>query len=140
MHLEAKSFPSPWLACLLLAAVTAVGCSKGPPMAEVAGNVAVNGQPAKTGSISFFPTDGKSPTAGATITDGKYTAMVPLGNVKIEIRVSKVVGQKRLYPTPNSPVQSILQEVLPPKYNDMTELTMEVQKGTNSQDFDLKTN
>jgi len=108
-------------------------------MGEVKGNVLVNGRPAPTGSISFFPVDGKSPTAGATITDGKYTAMVPLGKVKVEIRVSRVVGQRQLYPTPNSPVQPIMQEVLPPKYNDLTEIEMDVDKGTNEKDFDLKT-
>ncbi|MBN2292014.1 MAG: hypothetical protein JXM70_06280 [Pirellulales bacterium] len=126
------------LVCILIMATLVVGCSQGPPMGEVTGNVVINGTPAKTGSISFFPVDGKSTTTGASITDGKYSAMVPLGKVKIELRVSKVVGQKKLYPTPDSPVQPIMQEVLPPKYNNQTNLEMEVQKGTNQKDFDIK--
>ena len=115
------------------------GCSKGPPMGEVSGTVTVNGTPAKTGSISFFPLDRKSVTSGAAIQDGKYMAKVPLGAVKVEIRVSKVIGRKRIYNTPNSPIQDILQEVLPPKYNDQTELELDVQAGKNQKDYHLKT-
>ena len=140
MHLEAKSFLAPRWVCLLIAAAIVVGCSQGPPMGTVTGKVTINGAAPPDGSISFFPVDGKSATAGTTITNGEYTAKVPLGKVTIQIRVSKQVGQKRLYPTPDSPVQPIMAEVLPPKYNDRTELTMDVVKGTNERDFDLKTN
>ncbi len=118
----------------------AVGCSKGPPMGEVTGTITVNGELAPAGAISFFPLGGKGGTAGTSIEDGKYTAQVPVGKVKVEIRVSKVVGRKKLYNTPNSPIQPIMQEVLPAKYNNQTELVLEVQSGTNQKDYDLKTN
>lgn len=140
MHTKTKSFWTPWLGCLLLGTVIAVGCSKGPPTGEVTGNILVNGVPAETGAISFFPVDGNSPTAGAEITNGKYTATVPVGKVKVEIRVSKAVGQQRLYQTPDSPVQTVWAEILPPKYNEQSILSMEVQEGTNEQDFNLNTN
>jgi hypothetical protein len=61
------------------------------------------------------------------------------GEAKVEIRVSKVVGQKKLYDTPDSPMKPLLAEVLPPKYNDQTTLTINVQRGENHQDFDLQT-
>jgi len=115
------------------------GCSKSATTAEVSGLVTVDGEPAKTGSIGFFPVDGKSPTAGGKIEAGKYSAQVPFGEAKVEIRVSKVVGQKKLYDTPNSPVQPIMKETLPEKYNEETELRFDVQPGTNKKDFDLKT-
>lgn len=126
-------------ACLLAVAALTTGCSKGPPMGQVSGTVTVDGEPAKIGSISFFPLDKKSATAGAAIKEGKYTAEVPVGKVKVEIRVSKVVGQKKLYPTPNSPVQPIMKEVLPPKYNDRTELQLDVTSGAIEKNYDLKT-
>jgi hypothetical protein len=123
----------------LLIPLILAGCSKsGPPMAEVTGTVTVDGEPAKMGSVAFFPTDGKSRQGGGPIEDGKYTAMVPLGMSKVQIRVSKVVGEQKLYNTPDSPVQPILQEVLPAKFNDDTELTYDVQPGKNEKDFDLK--
>ena len=126
--------------CLLTVAALTTGCSKGgPPMGEVSGTITVDGTPAKIGSSSFFPVDRKSATAGAAIKEGKYTAKVPVGKVKVEIRVSKIVGKKKLYDTPNSPVQPIMKEVLPPKYNDRTELELDVKSGTMEKNYDLKT-
>ena len=121
-----------WLPVVLLAA----GCSD-PTEGVVSGTVFVDGQPAKTGAVSFIPVDGLSGTAGAMITDGTYTANVPLGMAKVQIRVSKVVGHQKLYNTPDSPVQPIREEVLPPKYNDQTELRLEVKPGRNQQDYHL---
>ncbi len=124
-----------WVVLLTLAA----GCGEPPTTAVVEGTVTVDGTPAEMGSIAFFPTDGKSATSGAALENGKYKAQVPFGEVKVEVRVNKVVGQQRLYDTPDSPVQPILAEVLPPKYNDQTELTMIVEPGVNQQNFDLTT-
>lgn len=123
---------------LIALLVLSAGCAE-PTTGVVTGTVAVNGTPAKEGSIAFFPTNGKSPTAGGEIVDGSYSATVPLGNCKVEIRVPKVVGQKKLYDTPDSPVKPLLAETLPAKYNDATELTLDVQPGTNQQDYDLAT-
>ncbi|MBN1853202.1 MAG: hypothetical protein JW829_10780 [Pirellulales bacterium] len=127
------------LVCLLAAFLLVPGCSDQMKTGDVTGNIQVDGQPARTGSIAFIPVDGKSPTAGAEILGGQYSAKVPLGEVKVEIRVSKVVGHKKLYDTPNSPIQPILEEVLPEKYNNQTELQMKVEPGKNQKDFDLKT-
>jgi hypothetical protein len=119
-------------------ALACTGCNER-TMGTVSGTVTVDGAPAKTGSIAFFPTNGKSRTTGAVITDGQYTAQVPFGKSKVEIRVAKVVGQKKLYNTPNSPVQPLLEEMLPAKYNDQTGLTVDVKPGENRQDYNLST-
>jgi hypothetical protein len=125
-------------AAWLFAVLLVPGCAE-PTTGVVTGTVAVDGTPAKTGAIAFFPVDGKSSTAGAEIIDGQYTATVPLGTAKVEIRVSKKIGQKKLYDTPDSPVKDVLAETLPPKYNDASELTLDVQPGENRQDYDLST-
>ncbi|MEO2049501.1 MAG: hypothetical protein ABGX16_23330 [Pirellulales bacterium] len=114
------------------------GCSNNATTAEVSGSVIVDGEPAEMGAIGFVPTDGKSPTAGGGIKNGRYTAQVPFGESKVEIRVSKVIGQKKLYDTPDSKTQPIMAEVLPEKYNDQTELRIDVQPGINEKDFDLE--
>jgi hypothetical protein len=105
----------------------------------VSGSVTIDGQSVKAGSIAFFPIDEKSPTAGASIADGQYTAQVPLGQTKVQIRVAKVVGQKKLYNTADSPVQPIMQEILPAKYNDDTELRLDVKPGNTVKNFGLTT-
>lgn len=131
---------SSMLASLLgLVLLFAAGCSDPPTTADVTGSVSVDGVPVESGSIGFFPLDGKSPTAGAAIEAGRYTAQVPFGKSKVEIRVSKVVGKKKLYDTADSPVQSIMAEALPPKYNDESELQMDVALGMDEQNFELKT-
>lgn len=115
-----------------------VGCgSSGPTMGRVEGTITVDGQPAAQGAISFIPVDGMSPTAGTKIVDGKYRAEVPVGNCRVEIRIPKTVGQRKAYNTPDSPMIPIVEEVLPGKYNDYSELTIEVEAGTTERNFDL---
>lgn len=125
------------MVCLCLLALS--GCGPESKMITVTGTVTIDGQTPKSGSISFIPLDGMSPTAGAVITDGKYKSEAPLGESKVEIRVPKVVGKKKLYDTPDSPEQEIMEEVLPAKYNEASELRFTGVKGTNEQNFELST-
>jgi hypothetical protein len=83
---------------LLLAAL---GCAE-PTTGKLSGTITVDGQPAKMGSIAFMPADGKGRTAGGEIVDGKYAAVVSLGEMKVEIRVPKVVGEKKPMTRPTS--------------------------------------
>src|SRR6185295_13421709 len=119
------------LLCLLLVHVG--GCSRS-DIGTVTGSVTVDGEPAKVGAISFFAVDGRAPTAGAPIVDGKFSAQVNPGVCMVQIRVSKVVGKKKIYDTPNSPVREVWAEVLPPKYNDNTQLKLDVKRGENQQE------
>jgi len=128
-------------ASLLAAAFGLVGCEAS-KTGEVTGTVTVDGQvPARGSSITFFPVDGKSQTAGGVLTDGKYTATVPIGTAKVEIRAPKPAtrkverGGKEGYET--SP--EFIEESLPAKYNDKTELTYEVTAGRQEKNWELKT-
>ena len=121
---------------LLLTVMLASGCED-PTHGIVSGTISVDGVPAETGSIGFIPMDGKSTTAGAPIEEGVYTAIVPVGMVRVEIRVPKIVGKKRIYNTKDSPIQDVMVESLPVKYNDESELTFEVAPGKSQQDYDL---
>jgi hypothetical protein len=127
-----------WRAAAVIAVCLFAGCAE-PTTGVVTGAITVDGAPAKSGRIAFFPVDGKSPIAGAEIKEGQYTTEVTLGTAKVEIRVPKITGQKKLYDTPDSPVQPIMEESLPAKYNDTTELTLDVKPGENRKDYDLAT-
>ncbi len=118
----------------------AAGCgSADATRGEVSGRVTIDGAPASAGAIALIPVDGASPTAGGKVLDGRYSVKAPLGLAKVEIRVPKVVGQRKLYDTPDSPVQPLMEESLPMKFNDETQLTIEVAPGSIEHDFDLKT-
>lgn len=125
-----------WAAGLL--AVLVAGCSDGPKTATVTGVVKVAGKEADKGAIIFVPADGKGQPTGADIApDGRYTAKVQLGAMKVEVRVSKVAGKKALYGK-DGPYREIYEEVLPARFNEKTELTLDV-TGDVTKDWDLPT-
>ena len=123
---------------LTAALLTAVGCGTGqPPTGIVNGDVTWDGQPLKDGHIRYEAADGKS-TGEAPIKDGKFTATVQTGDMKVRISANKVIGKKKMYDTPDSPTVDMTEEMLPPKYNVQTELKATVASGTQTAKFELK--
>jgi hypothetical protein len=102
--------------------------------------VTFDGEPLKTGVIRFDPSDGRSATADAIIQDGKFTAKLPPGEKRVSITASKVIGKRKMYETPNSPVIDITEEMLPKKYNANSDLKLTVKAGNQDSEptFDLK--
>lgn len=137
--MRSSSTSSGYLLPATLLLLIGVGGCNDPNFGLVSGAVTIDGEPAKDGSIAFFPLDGKASTAGGVIADGNYSAKVPVGTLRVEIRVAKVVGEKKLYDAPNSPIQPLLAELLPARYNDASELQIEVAAGSNEHDFELTT-
>lgn len=120
------------------AVVLVVGCAGDGDFGDVSGTVSYDGIPIEDGQVKFTPADGKGSTGGGTIKGGKYSAAkVPIGNMKVYISGSKVVGEKKLYNTPDSPVGKITAELLPAKYNDKSDLTFEVKRGSNEKNWEL---
>ncbi len=133
------------LAALWLASGLIAGCSSSQNEGEVSGAVLVDGKPPAAGSsITFIPTDGASPTAGAVIENGTYRAMVPVGVVKVEIRAPRPARQQGQAVAKQGPGAEgpggggIIEESLPAKYNDASELTLEVKPGKNPKDWNLE--
>ena len=113
------------------------GCG-GEKEAEVTGIVRFEGEPVKSGAISFYPVDGKSRTSGSEIHDGEYRAKVPYGAMIVRINAAKVVGKRKLYENnPKSPEVDITAEALPARYNDKSELKLEANEAKIKRDFDL---
>lgn len=125
-------------AVLLAALLILSGCADGPPMGEVSGNVTIDGKPVDKGAIKFEPEDGKTPTAGGEISEGFYLVRVPVGPMKVSISAPKVVGKKPIYNTPNSPEMPITVEALPARYNEKTELRLDVKPGKIEKHYDLQ--
>jgi hypothetical protein len=131
-----------WLVGTLVALLVLAGCSGEAKMGTVTGAVTVDGQvPAEGSSITFFPTDGKSRSAGALIEQGKYSTSVPVGEARVEIRVPRPArtGKGKPGEGPGGPGGDIIEESLPAKYNDKTELKYDVKPGRNEKNWELKT-
>lgn len=123
------------IVCVLIAA----GCDNG-SNARVTGTVTVDGAPLDKGAIRLVPLDGKSGTAGAEIENGEfYIEKAPATAVRVEISAPRVVGKRKAYDDPQSPVIDVTKETLPEKYNVRSELKKDVTKGENEFNFDLKT-
>lgn len=125
----------PLLAAILISAL--VGCSGESNLATIEGTVTLDGAPLEAGLIRFVPVDGQTPTADATITDGKFVAQVPPGEKSVAITAPKVVGKRKLYNTPDSPSIDVVEELLPPRYNTATELKLSVEGATRDANFAL---
>jgi hypothetical protein len=127
--------------------VLLVGCADGVKTADVRGKVSFDGKPIQEGAITFFPIDGKGPTAGGIIAKGEYAVQIPITQgpdgpetrrMKVSISAPKIVGMKKLYNTEKAIERPVTAESLPDRYNAKSELTIEVNPGTNERDFELK--
>jgi hypothetical protein len=124
----------------------AAGCTGGPLGGEVSGKVTVDGKaPAAGSSISFLPL-GESAAGdggGMLAADGSYTTRLAPGKYKVEIRVPRPAGgavRPASGPGSEGPGAGggLIEESLPAKYNDQTELTIDVQPGSNQKDWELQ--
>lgn len=124
-----------WWTLVCAAAVT--GCSDG--LATVEGQILFDGAPVNRGMISLEPTDGKGPTAGSNVENGKYSIPKVLpGPKSVRISAVKVVGKEKAYETADSPEIEITEELLPKKYNESTELKLDVSAPVTKHDFKLE--
>lgn len=122
---------------LSLALPSAAGCSGSDTEGKINGTVTLDGTPLKEGTVRFVPVDGKSQTASAPIKDGKFSAKVPLGEMRVELSAPLVTGKHKVYDDPNSPTVEDVAELLPDRYNTKSELKITVKKGSQDETFPL---
>lgn len=122
----------------LLVCPVLVGCGlSSESMAVVKGKVTIDGQPANDGTISFVPVGQKYPSARGSIAAGQYQQSVPSGAYKVMISSQRVIGKTRMYNSPDSATRKTTEEILPARYNDQTELQIEVGSEITEYNFDL---
>ena len=127
-----------WLLAFCSVSLAAHGCSSDSSKGSVSGTVTLDGQPLQSGLIRFVPVDGQTPTAEATITDGEFSAEVPVGEKQVSISAPKIVGKRKVYETPDAPSIDIVAELLPARYNVTSELTLNVTGGRQDAEFKLE--
>ncbi|EAQ77344.1 hypothetical protein [Blastopirellula marina] len=127
---------------LVLAAVT-VGCSQppGPETGYVTGVVTLDGKPIDKAVVTFEPANAR-PSVGFTDANGRYELIFTasrngavLGEHQVRITSAADAGGGE----GGQPLVAARKETIPTKYNAKTELTAQVDSGSNTIDFDLKT-
>jgi len=125
---------------MLLALAALAGCGdRGPQKGLVKGTVTLDGKKLDSGAIQFLDRDEKVPSSAGEIKDGEYATEVYVGRMQVQISSPKVVGSRKLYDTPDSPVKDVTKEMIPERYNTRSELTAEIKPGENTANFELKT-
>lgn len=120
------------------AVMALVGCGGGgPAAATVSGEIKVNGKPLAKGTIAFVSADAPGTPASAEVTAGRYEIHTTAGPKKVQVSAPVVTGKQREYNAPDAPFVEFTEEGLPPKYNTETELTLDVQAGSNTKDWSL---
>jgi len=148
MFLCRNSICVPFFPCLsrplfLAAAILALaGCGPDSGRAAVQGKVSYGGEPVDFGGIAFVPEGGGDAQARATgdILDGHYhldSSHGPNpGKYRVQIYWQKKTGRK-ITSRSGTASREVTQQVIPAHYNENSELTVDLQPGRNTFDFDL---
>jgi len=135
-----------WTAVGTCALCLVVGCGGGNPC-SVGGQVTFDGQPIEDGNIRLDPIEESLGASGAAkITGGKYSIPQDKGMLagKHQVRISATRSTGRMVPVaevlegePQEMREEIIQYI-PARYNQESELTVELAPGENTKDFDLQ--
>jgi len=126
-------------ALIAIAWIGLTGCGSGSGVAPVSGTVTLDGEPLSGALVSFYPQEeGKRFSTGTTDSSGHYELVytndekgAAIGKHTVKITTATVQGEGG----PARPPK----EKLPAKYNEESELTVEVSSGSNSDtNFDLQ--
>lgn len=125
-----------WWAFTVCGLVLAAGCGK--KMITVEGNVTWQGKAVDSGSISFAPADGKGPTLGGGIKDGKYklegAGGVTPGKKTVTIMAVRKTG-KQVEAGPPEPPGKMVDEVVSVSSTQSCEIA---DGKVNQQDFEVQ--
>lgn len=115
-----------------------VGCRDG--MATASGSVTMDGEPVKTGTITFIKQDGDLAREGAVIADGRFSAKLKPGEYKIELNSQKTTGTRTQKGFDGKDeVVELTTELFPDRYNAKTTLTTKIVPGANTVNLEAKT-
>lgn len=121
------------------AALMAAGCNKGPQLSSVKGRVTLDGKPLPNATVTFTPEAGGRASLGRTDENGNYQllysataggALVGPMRVRISVIEEWTDAQERTFMKPDP---------VPAKYNEKSDLVVDVEQKANVFDFDLTT-
>jgi hypothetical protein len=109
-----------------------------PPLGQVTGTVTLDGKPVDAAAIQFEPVSSGLPTAfGRTDSAGKYELWYSRGNKGASLG-DALVRINTFQDAGEDSGQKKRPESIPSKYNLKTDLKVEVKRGAQTHNFDLK--
>jgi hypothetical protein len=131
--------------CCFAGALTALafslaGCGSGEiPRYQVTGTVTIDGEPVEEGEIYFHDVAREVDSDHGQIVDGEYTFRAKAGKKRVEITAFKLIGVTEIEGRPDKSGAPILEALIPPEYNTMSKLTVDVEPDDQNEfPFDLK--
>jgi hypothetical protein len=110
-----------------LAAAVLTGCGTADPRSrsfEVSGTVTYNGRPLPDGDVTLISDDPTLAADGGKITAGRFRFLASAGRKRVEVRASREI------PIPPGVVRDPrYEDYVPAKYNERSELSLEVVPG-----------
>lgn len=141
--MRSLSSPSRLLVLVVVtAALAGGGCASSSDRSRVSGEVRYGGEPVDDGGIAFIPEEGSGIEVSATgpIEEGHYDLDYKRGpfpgKYRVEIYWDKKTG--KTITSPSGSTKDERKQAIPDKYNEKTELRVEVKPGRNTLDFDLQ--
>lgn len=111
------------------------GCG-GTATYEVSGEVLLDGEPVSEGQILFSDVEGIAGTAFSPIVDGHYAVETAAGKKQVRITALRETGRMKEEGMGMIVPETV--ELIPPRYNTRTELSIEVtEAGRNEFGFEL---
>ncbi len=114
------------------------GCGEADDRPLVSGSVTLDGDPVPEGEVMLVPTDMAVATDAGPIQNGRYRVRTTPGAKRV------MIYWERDHPTDKIPgpdpgvMVPRAQQLIPARYNDATELEVQVQPGANTFDFALE--
>ena len=129
-----------WLGAAVMCCAVTAGCGSGdtPPLGQVTGIVTLDGKPIEGAAIQFEPVNSGLPTAfGRTDKEGKYELWYSRGNKGASLgeALVRIAAFQDANPDAGEKKRP---EIIPARYNVMTDLKVEVARGTQTHNFELK--
>jgi len=115
-----------------------VGCGK--PQTLVHGTVSWKGKPVEEGTIEFCPTRDKTlPITVAEVKNGQYSIKAPRGEMLVRVAKHEHTRDDVLVgPTGEKTVIPVITNVIPPKFNDRSEIKIILEGKEKQYDFSEK--
>lgn len=123
---------------LLVSLFLVVGCGKANDMGIVEGTITLDGQPVDSGEIVFRDPSRQVHSVSGRITNGQYLVESFPASMQVEIWGFREVPGKFVEHNPGVKIP-LTEQYIPPKYNEKSDLLVEVVQGQNAFDFVLQT-